>query len=311
MVVVATVFGVSAALFEPAEDATLPNLVPEEQLSTAVAMNSARSSLGQLSGTAAGGFLFAVGRFVPFAADVLTHAAAFVALSFVRVPRQQARPQPVGRLGREVADGLRWVWRRRQIRLTALCAVVLNLFFSAFYIVVIVLTQRRGVPSGQIGVMAAMLGAGGIVGALLAPYLVRLLNPYLSLAGVFWALTALAPLAAFVHSGYLIGLLFAAMAVLPPTANTTIMTEQLLLTPDYLRGRLTAVIGLATGVAATAGPVLGGGLVEAVSGTQAVLLCAVGIAAVAVFVTASPTLRRVPRRVTTATGSDAPVAAST
>ena len=57
----------AAALFEPAEDAVLPTLVPDEQLSTAVAMNSARSSLGQLSGTAAGGFLFAVGRFVPFA----------------------------------------------------------------------------------------------------------------------------------------------------------------------------------------------------------------------------------------------------
>jgi hypothetical protein len=102
-----------------------------------------------------------------------------------------------------------------------------------------------------------MLGAGGIAGALLAPHLVRRLNPYLSVAGVFWVLTALTPLAAFVHSGYMIGLLFAAMAVLPPTANTTIMTEQLLLTPDDLRGRLTAVIGLATGVAASTGPVPG------------------------------------------------------
>src|SRR5438105_4506647 len=43
LVVVAAVIGVSAALFEPAEDASLPNIVPEEQVQKAVAMNAART----------------------------------------------------------------------------------------------------------------------------------------------------------------------------------------------------------------------------------------------------------------------------
>jgi MFS family permease len=294
MVAVAAVFGVCAALFGPAEEATLPNLVPAEQLSTAVATNAARGYLGHLTGTAAGGFLFAASRFVPFAVDMLTHAVAFVTLAFVRVPRREVLPQPVGRLGAEIADGLRWVWRHRDIRVTALCAVVLNLFFSAFYIIVIVLAQTRGIPSGQIGVMAAMLGVGGLLGALLAPYLHRMVSPYLSIIGVFWVLAALTPVAVVIHNGYLMGILFGAMALLPPTANTTIMTRQLLLTPDHLRGRMSGVIGLVTGVAATAGPVLGGVLVELVPGGQAVLLCAAGMAAIAVVVTVSPTLRAFP-----------------
>jgi predicted MFS family arabinose efflux permease len=294
MIAVAAVFGVCGALFEPAEGASLPNLVPADQLPTAVSLNAARGYLGHLSGNAAGGFLFAVGRFVPFAADVLTHAAAFGALAFVRLPRRDVPPQPVSRIGREIADGLRWVGRHRHIRVTALCAVVLNLFFAAFYIVVIVLARGRGVPPGQIGVMAALLGVGGIAGALAAPALQRVLSPYLSIAGVFWVLTALTPVAVFVHNGYLMGALFAGMALLPPTANTTIMTQQLLLTPDELRGRLGAVIGLAMGVAATLGPVLGGLLVAAVSGTQAVLVCAAGIAAVTLLVTVNPTLRAFP-----------------
>ena len=54
--------------------------------------------------------------------------------------------------------------RHRQSGSPPACAVVLNLFFSAFYLVVIVLAHERGVPAGEIGVMAAMLGAGGIVG---------------------------------------------------------------------------------------------------------------------------------------------------
>jgi MFS family permease len=101
--------------------------------------------------------------------------------------------------------------------------------------------------------------------------------------------------AAVATSGYVLGALFAAMAVLPPTANTTILTQQLLLTPDHLRGRLSSVIGLAGGVAAAVGPVLGGALMHVASGTAAVLLCAAGVAAVTVVVTASPTLRRFPR----------------
>ncbi len=296
LVVAAAVIGVCAALFEPAEDATLPNVVPEEnQLSTAVAMNTARTSLANLAGTGAGGFLFALGRVVPFAADMVSHVGAFFALTFLRLPQREPRAEPASALHREMLDGLRWVWQEHLIRVTALCAVVLNLFFSAFYIVVIVLAHRRGIPAGQIGVMAAMLGAGGVTGALLAPYLHQKLSPFASIAGVFWILTVLAPIAIFIRIGYVLGALFFAMALLPPTANTTIMTRQLLITPDHLRGRLSGVLGLIVGGAGAVGPVLGGVLMDQFSGTEAVLICAAGMAAITVLVTASPTLRHFPR----------------
>lgn len=305
MLVVAAVIGLCAAVFEPAEEASLPSIVPAEQVGSAVAMNSARASLGHLAGTAVGGFLFAVGRAVPFAVDVVTHTMAFCTLAFLRMPPREPRTRPAGHLGREMADGLRWVWRHRHIRVTALCAVTLNLFFSAFYLVVIVLARGRGVPSGEIGVMAAMLGVGGVVGSLAAPYLHRMLSPYVSIAAVFWALTVLTPVAVFARNGYVMGALFFAMALLPPTANTTISTQQLLLTPDELRGRLSSVLGLIVGVSSAVGPALGGALMETVSPTVAVLICAGGIAAVTVPVTFNTTLRTFPRH---ATADESPVA---
>jgi MFS family permease len=295
MVAVAAVIGAGRALFGPAEAASLARIVPSGQLSTAVAMNAARGSLGQLSGTAVGGFLFAVGRLVPFAVDVLAHAVSFVALLFVRVPERVASTHEDSHFGREMREGLRWVWRQRHVRVTVLCAVVLNFFFSAYYIVIVVLARDRGVPSGEIGVMAAMLGVGGIIGALLAPRLYRLVTPYLSIIGVFWVLTALTPLAVFIHSGYVMGALFAGVALLPPTANTTINTYQLLLTPDGLRGRLTGVMGVIGGLSAAAGPAFGGILVQSLSGTGAVLVCAGAIAVVTIAVTLSPTMRSFPR----------------
>lgn len=291
MVLVAAVMGVCSALFDPAEDASLPNLVPAEQVPAAVALKSARIYATQLSGTASGGLLFAVARFVPFGAQFLANSMAFVGLLFLRLPAREVPPRPARDLGREMAAGLRWVWGHRHIRITMACAVVLNLFFSAFYIVVIVLAVSRGVPSPVIGVMAAMLGAGGLVGALIAPYLIRRLNAYVSIAGVFWVITLLTPIAAVVHSGYLMGLLFFAMALLPPTANTMIISRQLLLTPDELRGRLSGVLGLAAGVSASVGPVLGGVLIGALPGATAVLLCTAGVAVITVAVTVSPTLR--------------------
>lgn len=294
MVAVAAVLGSCRALFEPAEDASLPRIVPEEQLAAAVSLNAARSSVGQMAGTALGGFLVAVGRWVPFAVDAVTHAVAFVGLLFLRVP--PSPPAERRHFLREILDGLRWVLGRPEMRVTAWCAVTLNLFFSAYYLVIIVLAQSRGVPSGEIGVMAAMLGVGGVLGALIAPRLSALLSPHQAIAGVFWALTLLAPLAVFVSNGYLMGALFAGMALLAPTANTVITTHQLLRTPDSLRGRLSGVMNVVVGTAAALGPALGGVLAELLPGSGAVLLCAGGIAIITVLVTVHPVLRAYPRK---------------
>jgi MFS family permease len=296
MVAVAVVMGVCRALFEPAEEASLPRVVPEHQLATAVAMNAARGFLGQLSGTALGGVLFAVRRWLPFAVDAVAHAASFVALVFLRLPPREREHAPIGQLHREVWEGLRWVGRQPVVRTVALCAVGLNLFFYAFYLVVIVLAEQRGLPSAEIGVMASMLGVGGMLGAFAAPRLHRMVSPYLSIIGVFWALTLLTPVTIVLRNGYLIGGLFALMAFLAPVANTTINTYQLLLTPDELRGRLTGVMSVVLGAAAAAGPALGGGLMQVVPGDPAVLVCTAGIAVMTLLATVNPTLRRFPRR---------------
>jgi MFS family permease len=296
LIVVGAVIGICGALFRPAENACLPRVVPADQLSVAVALNTARGSVAQLSGTAAGGFLFGIARFVPFVADAVAHGLACVLLVFLRVPPREVRPVPTRHLGREIMAGLQWVWASRHIRVTALCAIALNLFISAFFLIVIVLLQAQGVSSGQIGIIAAMLGVGGLLGAVVASRLSHLISPYLAIVAVLWGLGTLTLVAAFVGGGWLLGVLFATMALLPPTANTAIITRQLLLTPDELRGRLSSVLGIGTGVAAALGPVLGGLLAAALSGTHAVLVCAGGITAVAVVATLSPTLRSFPRQ---------------
>jgi MFS family permease len=73
LVVVSCVLGACNALYEPAEDASLPHVVPASQLSTAVALVGARGFVGQLAGTALSGILFAVRALVPFVTGAVAH----------------------------------------------------------------------------------------------------------------------------------------------------------------------------------------------------------------------------------------------
>jgi predicted MFS family arabinose efflux permease len=186
------------------------------------------------------------------------------------------------------------MWRQRVVRATAGCLVGVNFFFTAFYIVIIVLCHQRGLPAGEIGVMAAMFGVGGLLGAVAAPTLNRLLSPHASVIGVLWALTLLTPVAVVIRSGYLMGVLLAGMAFLAPTANTTIMACQLLLTPEHLRGRMSSVMNVLGGAAAAAGPTVGGVLADLAAPTEVILVSSGGILLLTLLATASPTMRAFP-----------------
>jgi MFS family permease len=295
VIVVAAVWGMCAAMFGSAESACLPILVSDEQLPTAVSLNAGRGDLAHLSGTAVGGFLFAIGKFVPFLMDALTRVVGFFVLLFVRVPARDMRPEPISHLGHEIVVGIRWVSQHRSLRIIGLLAVGLNMFLAAYFVVIIVLARARGVPSGEIGIMVSLMGVGGILGALIAPYLFRRLTPYFCIIAVFWAVTLLTPITIFIHNGYLMGMLFAVMSFVAPSASTTVDTYVLLLTPDELRGRIGSVMGVFIGSAAVAGPALGGFLMEVIPENDAVLLCAAGIGIVTVLATISSTLRKFPR----------------
>ncbi|MFC5720645.1 MFS transporter [Streptomyces gamaensis] len=294
MVAVAAVLGVCNALFDPAEEASLPHVVPESQLATAVSMNGARGAIGHLAGTSVSGALFGVKRVLPFLADLMTHLISFFLLLFVRLPKPEratAEDAPPANFRREMLEGLKWVWGHRLIRVTAVCAIALNFLFQVLYLVIVVVAKSNGVPSAQIGLMAAMFGVGGLLGAIVAPKLYHRLGPRTSVLLVFWAMAALTPVTLTTDNGLIMGLVLAGIAFLAPTANTAISTYQLLTTPDELRGRLGGVIGLCAGVSSALGPAVGGILMELTGETPAIWVCTVGVAILAATVTISPTLR--------------------
>jgi predicted MFS family arabinose efflux permease len=77
---------------------------------------------------------------------------------------------------------------------------------SDFVIVVIVAATRHGSPPAQIGVMFAIAGAGGILGALAVPWLSRRIRSLrLVAAGAVWVAVPFVTLIAMTTNPYLLG----------------------------------------------------------------------------------------------------------
>ncbi|MEV4745780.1 MFS transporter [Streptosporangium sp. NPDC049248] len=291
----AAVEGFFSSVFQPAEHAALPQVVPESQLPQAVARNTARPFIATLLGPALAGFLFTLHHTAPFGADAIMLGLSFVTLLLLRLPRRAA-PVALPREGAAVggvAEGIRWVAGHRVIRATLVWMVSSNLVFSALVIIVLAMSGE-GVSAGEVGLTMACIGAGGLLGALAAARLHAALPPVLTIVGFPLVAAVMTAAMALVPSGILLGVLLGGAAFLAPVANTTVLTYQLTVTPDHLRGRLSGIAGLFSGGAGALGPMAGGFLMTAGGGPVAVPVCAAGLALVALGTLLSPTLRRFP-----------------
>ncbi|MFC0006891.1 MFS transporter [Micromonospora siamensis] len=291
ILVCAAAEGIFGALFAPAEEAALPQIVPAEQYQTALAGLAGRAYLGITIGPAIGGFLFGLQRMLPFVVDAISYTFSFVLLLFVRLKPGAPRVEPSNVMN-ETMRGLRWVFGEARIRVTFLCAVGLNLVFNTVLFVVIIVSNDRGVGAGEIGLMVAMIGVGGLSGALVAPALTTRLRPYALVIGLAWLCTFLVPVLLVAPAGIGFGVVLAAMAFLTPAATTSIQGVQMALTPDGMRGRMSAASQLSGGVSGSLGPLIGGFLVGFGSANGAIIICAAALLVLAVLTSASGTLRK-------------------
>ncbi|MER7848207.1 MFS transporter [Kitasatospora sp. NPDC096077] len=292
---VAAVDGAAAALFTPAEEALLPQLVHPSQLPEAVSRNAARSYLATLVGPGLGGLLLAAHEWLPFAVNAVTFAASFVLLLFLRLPAAVAAPaRQGGSLAGDLKVGVRFIRERPVLRSALLVAVAVSIAFNALYLLVVTLAKRSGVPADEIGVIGAMTGVGGLLGAVVAPVLQRLIAPRVAISGLGLVGAAVTPLLALGTSAYLFGAVLAAIAFCAPTVHATVVVYQMRVTPDGLRGRVGAAMALTGGVAGVAGPLFGGVLADTAGRGTAVAVFVGLLLLAAVAAGLSRTLRAFP-----------------
>lgn len=205
---VASVAFVDGCLFTAryvAERGALAQVVPAAQLPDAVARNEARFFVANIVGPPLGGLLFAAGRALPFVADALSYAASMMTVAATRATFQLASRVSRRERAGGVMDGLRWLWGAPFFRTTALLFAFGNPLYAGLYLLAILLAKHHGASSAAVGAMFAVVGAGGLVGALMASRLMRQVRARTALVGEAWLVGAVVPLLLVAHGAALIG----------------------------------------------------------------------------------------------------------
>ncbi|HZS23375.1 MAG TPA: MFS transporter [Gaiellaceae bacterium] len=235
--VVAFVGGSFDVFFDVAESAALPQVVAKEQLPQAIAQNQARQQGAGIVSQPLGGFLFALGRGVPFLADVVSYVASFVSLLFVRPAFQELRERSTTRLRADVVEGIVWLWRERFLRTTLGLVAGTNFAHAALVIALIVRARNLGASSTLIGVMLGLFSAGALVGSVIAPWVQRNVRPSLLIIGSVWLWALLTYALFFVREPLVLGALCGLQAVVGPPWNVVLGSYRYRLVPDRLLGR--------------------------------------------------------------------------
>ena len=240
----AVISSACGVFFHPAETALLRRVVPPEHLPQALAHNEARQYGASIAGPPLGGLLFNLGRPIPLAGELLAYLLSFAAVLAMKDPTPAAPATDRSRtLLRDIAEGLRWTWRQRFLRVLLVTAAGFSLVFSALTLTSIVAARQSGAAPADIGLMMAISGAGGLLGALAAPQLQRR-NPAAVVLAMFWVAAAAIPAMAVHPTAWAIGPLLAAAFFLAPAANAILYTYQMTITPDHLQGRVISSLAL-------------------------------------------------------------------
>jgi len=291
--------GAFATVYSLAEVKMIRAVVPSAQTSTALAGNEARNSVASLVGRPFGGFLYGLGRAVPFLADVISFVISVTTLLLIRLAPRPQQPNPVPAPEQPmtltgIGQGFRCVRSDRYMRAIIPLMAISNLIIQALYVVFIASAKAHGTSSAVIGVAFAATGIGGILGAATASRLFRWCGyRLLPMAQWVWV-AAMSPLLVTVNE-YTFGAALTVMAMTGVAVNVSAGTYFYQRIPEEMLARVMSVDLLAEYAAAAAGPLAGGLLVTGLGGPASAAVLA-GLAAVLAAIATSVKDVRTPPR---------------
>jgi MFS family permease len=295
LVIVAFVEGTLFVFFQLAEGAALPHVVARAQLPAAVAQNQVRDQGAELAGRPLGGLLFGISHLLPFLVDAISYLVGFVSLMLVRPRLQQRRDGPRRHLLAEVAEGIRWLWRQRLLRLLVVLAGISNFAFNALPLALIVRAQQLGAAPSAIGLMFGAVGVGALLGALAAPGLLRWIPARVVLIGSLWLWAAQTAVLAALPNVVAIGAVLCAGAMAGPAFNVIAASYRYALAPDRIQARTISVLRLVAWGTIPLASLAAGFLLQTWDVLTTIALLATLMTAAAVIATANSSIRRAPQ----------------
>jgi predicted MFS family arabinose efflux permease len=288
---VAMIEGTLFVFFNIAEAACLPRVVPKEQLPAATAQNMATDGITALVGPSLGGALYTAARFLPFLADAVSYTVSVFSLFFIRTKFQKERVAARRKLWVEIREGLAWLWHHPLIRFMAILTGGYNLITAGFALIIIVLAQQQHASPFIIGLIFAVGGIGGVLGAIGAPALQKRLSFGQAIIGVTWLNMLFIPFYAIAPNPLVLGIITAASFSLVPIYNVVQFSYRSALIPDELQGRVNSVFRLLAFGGQPLGLALTGLLIQNIGVIETILICSAGLAILAVAATLNSHVR--------------------
>jgi MFS family permease len=253
----AFLLGCVTAFDSPTRQSFVAELVGDAHLSNAVALNSTSFNAARMIGPAVAGLLIAVvGSGWVFVLNAASFGAVLVALALLRVAEFHPRLAAGGQR-RGIADGMRHVWGRPDLRAVLVMFFLIGTFGMNFpiYISAMAVSVFQ-VGAGQFGLLTSAMAVGSVTGALLAagrdkPRMTLLLGAALAFG---LALT----IAAAMPSYRLFALALFFVGLSTQTFTTTAHSAAQLWSDPSLRGRVIAlVMAVSAGSTPLGAPLIG------------------------------------------------------
>jgi MFS family permease len=276
--------GFVLALEGPAAGALGASLVPEEDLSNAIALGSIANSVGRVVGVAAGGVVVGLagpaGAFLVNAVSFLPVIAVLLRLAEPARGSVDAATAPI----REAAALL----RRPDLSRTIGLQVVLGSLGRNYQVTMAVMAASVfGAGSGGYAALSTAFAAGALAGGFAAARIPHLGATAVLAAGGIGAVVQLASSAS--PSLAVFGAAVVAAAVAAVVFDTAVGTHLQVSSPDELRGRVLGIAGVASALAGVVGGTALGWLAEHLGGRGA--LAVGGAACLVAVAVAAPGLR--------------------
>ncbi|MBB3932835.1 MFS family permease [Kaistia hirudinis] len=284
-------FGIARAFIGPASGALAPNLVPPEDLGSAIAWNSSAWQIATIVGPVAGGLLYGLAPEAPYAAAAGLIALGLVALLSIARPKQMRLAESAG--WDTVIAGFRYVWKEKIV----LGAISLDLFAvllgGATALLPVYARDILEVGPWGLGMLRAAPAVGALaVVAWLAFRPVRdhaglLLFVFVTIFGLGTILFGLSTLP---------WLSVVALAIMGASDMVSVYIRETLIqlwTPDAVRGRVNAVNMVFIGASNELGEFRAGVSAALFGAVAAVVVGGAGTVAVAaIWANIFPSLRR-------------------
>ena len=274
LVAVAAVASALAALFDPALQAALPDVVAGRDLQPIVALTDSTDRLARVLGPGSAGLLLlAIPEIHLFTLDAGSFLASAAALAFVARRAAGGPPgaRPPGGTHSSIWDGLREVLRRPSLRVGLAVRAACNLAWPAFTIgLPFELVHQWHTGLGSYGLLLGVFGLGNLAGNLLSG--ARRVGRHLlawyclswSLVGAGFLALALAP------SLTVAALAIAWMGIFTPLANVSMDAHIAAVVPADRLARVYALQRVAVAGASAMGAFAVAAGIEASSGTAVI-----------------------------------------